>query len=159
MVKWLYVCTFVSISNLPEGKKKSDSMKTASSSTKVTNGHISLSSGMYLWDTMEITKSKEGGYMLHSQSLNSSKYKHLLERASSLQKNTEDKGSFSLGKILSEVHFYNLIMAWEVSQVACYFFPKMADWVERVSITEQVNGAESSTDPTHTWIMATQWPN
>ena len=76
---------------------------------------------------MEITKSKEGGYMLHSQSLNSSKYKYLLERASSLQKNTEDKGSFSLGKILSEVHFYNLIMAWEVSQVACYFFPKMAD--------------------------------
>lgn len=48
---------------------------------------------------MEITKSKYGGYMLHSHSLNSSKYKYLLERSSSSQKNTDDKGAFSLGKI------------------------------------------------------------
>lgn len=62
--------------------------------------------------------------MLHSHSLNSTKCKYLLEISSS-QKNTEDKGAFSLGKILLEVHFYNLKMAWEVSHVACYFyFPK-----------------------------------
>lgn len=32
----------------------------------------------------------------------------------------------------------------------------MAPWADSLLITEQVENAESSTDPTHIWIMATQ---